>query len=149
MKRSCRVRWVRGLPGGAVYFCFAVMGAQAGQSLPDASDSNRVAVVESNEDLRESLLEKPLLRFGSARIPALTIEVNDSVRYQQIDGFGASLTDSSAWLISQKLSETQRAQLLAMLFDRKKGIGLVILRQPMGASDFALQSYTYDDLPPG
>src|SRR6266849_6827426 len=36
-----------------------------------------------------------------------------------------------------------------MLFDPKKGIGLSILRQPMGASDFALQGYTYDDLPPG
>jgi glucosylceramidase len=36
-----------------------------------------------------------------------------------------------------------------MLFDPKKGIGLSILRQPMGASDFALQSYTYDDLPQG
>ncbi len=36
-----------------------------------------------------------------------------------------------------------------MLFDPRKGIGLSILRQPIGASDFALQSYTYDDLPQG
>jgi len=36
-----------------------------------------------------------------------------------------------------------------MLFDPKKGIGLSMLRQPMGASDFALERYTYDDLPPG
>jgi glucosylceramidase len=106
-------------------------------------------VYESSEDLHESLQQKSPLQFGSSRIPALTIEVDDSVQYQQIDGFGASLTDSSAWLISQKLSEAQRAQLLEMLFDPKKGIGLSILRQPMGASDFALQSYTYDDLPQG
>ncbi len=114
-----------------------------------ASAPLRIAVVESSEDLHESLLEKPPLQFGSSRIPALTIEVHDSIEYQQIDGFGASLTDSSAWLISHELSELQRAQLLEMLFDPKKGIGLSILRQPMGASDFALQSYTYDDLPPG
>jgi glucosylceramidase len=109
----------------------------------------RIEVVESSEELHESLQDKPSLRFGPSRIPALTIHVDDSLRYQQIDGFGASLTDSSAWLISQKLSEAQRTQLLEMLFDPKKGIGLSILRQPMGASDFALQSYTYDDLPPG
>jgi len=115
----------------------------------EVSRNIKVAVVESNESLNESLFEKPPLQFGSSRIPALTIEVNDSVNYQQIDGFGASLTDSSAWLISQKLTEAQRTQLLEMLFDRKKGIGLGILRQPMGASDFALRSYTYDDLPPG
>jgi glucosylceramidase len=107
------------------------------------------AIVESSEDLHESLFEKPPLQFGSSRLPALTVEVDDSIKYQKIDGFGASLTDSSAWLISQKLSEAQRTQLLEMLFDPKKGIGLSILRQPMGASDFALRSYTYDDLPPG
>ena len=109
----------------------------------------RIDVVESSEDLQESLREKSPLQFGSSRNAGLTIEVNDSVKYQQIDGFGASLTDSSAWLISHKLSEAQRAQLLEMLFDPNKGMGLSILRQPMGASDFALQSYTYDDLSPG
>jgi glucosylceramidase len=109
----------------------------------------RIDVVESSEELHESLLEKPPLQFGSARLPALTVDVDDSIKYQQIDGFGASLTDSSAWLISQKLSEAQRTQLLEMLFDPNKGIGLSILRQPMDASDFALQSYTYDDLRPG
>jgi glucosylceramidase len=114
-----------------------------------AQGSLRIDVVESSEDLHESLLEKPALKFGSSRIPALTIEVDDSVKCQQIDGFGASLTDSSAWLISQKLTETQRKKLLEMLFDPWKGIGLSILRQPMGASDFALADYSYDDVPPG
>jgi glucosylceramidase len=99
--------------------------------------------------LHESLLEKPPLQFGSSRIPGLTIEVNDSVKYQEVDGFGASLTDSSAWLLSQKLTAPQRRELLQMLFDRKKGIGLSMLRQPMGASDFALKDYTYNDMPQG
>src|SRR6266581_2478817 len=114
-----------------------------------AQGSVHIDVVESSEDLHESLLEKPPLQFGSSRIPALTIEVNDSHTYQQIDGFGASFTDSSAWLISQKLTAPQRRELLQMLFDPKKGIGLSMLRQPMGASDFALKNYTYDDMPPG
>ena len=129
--------------------CCATAKLHAQQSsLPD-KDAVRIDVVESSEQLHESLQEKPPLQFASNRAPALTITIDDFVRYQQIDGFGASLTDSSAWLISQKLSETQRRELLEMLFDRKKGIGLEILRQPMGASDFALESYSYDDMPQG
>jgi len=120
-----------------MFLCFAA-GAQAGQ----------VAVVESNEDLQESLQEKPVLQFGSKRAPSLTIIVDDAVRYQQIDGFGASLTDSSAWLLSRKLGGVQRQAALEMLFSPSKGIGLSVLRQPMGASDFALEDYSYDDMPP-
>ena len=36
------------------------------------------------------------------------------------------------------------------LFSTDNGIGLSMLRQPMGASDFAVNgSYLYDDLPAG
>src|SRR6266852_4508083 len=135
--------------GLCVVVVFALFGHASGTEDALAQAPIRIAAVESSEELHESLLEKPPLRFGSFRIPALTIEVDDSVKYQQIDGFGASLTDSSAWLISKKLSAQQRHELLQMLFDPKKGIGLSMLRQPMGASDFALKDYTYDDLPPG
>jgi glucosylceramidase len=113
------------------------------------ASSTRIDIVESSEDLRESLQEKPPLHFAPSREAGPTIEVDDSVKYQQIAGFGASLTDSSAWLISQKLTSRQRHELLQMLFDPKKGIGLSMLRQPMGASDFALKDYTYDDMSEG
>jgi glucosylceramidase len=113
------------------------------------ASSTRIDIVESSEDLRESLQEKPPLHFAPSREAGPTIEVDDSVKYQQIGGFGASLTDSSAWLISQKLTPRQRHEFLQMLFDPKKGIGLSMLRQPMGASDFALKDYTYDDMPEG
>ena len=113
-------------------------------------DANRVAVVESSEELHEALQEKPELTFGAAHSGGLTINVDDSVRYQQIDGFGASLTDSSAWLLSHKLNDAQRKSVMEMLFSPTKGIGLSILRQPMGSSDFAaVEDYSYDDLPAG
>ena len=35
------------------------------------------------------------------------------------------------------------------LFDPVNGAGISYLRQPMGASDFALSNYTYDDIPAG
>ena len=123
--------------------------AHAQQKASPPGNASRIEVVQSSEDQRETLQEKPALTFGAARTPNLTITVNDAVKYQQIDGFGASLTDSSAWLLWNKLTEAQRKEAMQMLFSPAKGIGLSVLRQPMGASDFALSDYSYDDLPPG
>lgn len=125
------------------------LSSRAAQNKPAPSDSGPITVFESAEDLHESLEQKPDLKFGPGRTPSLTILVDDSVSYQQVDGFGASLTDSSAWLLSHKLTDAQRKEILALLFSPSKGIGLSMLRQPMGASDFALEDYTYDDMPPG
>lgn len=115
----------------------------------DARNGPRIEVVESSDELHETLKEKSPLTFGRARTANLTITVNDTVNYQQIDGFGASLTDSSAWLLWNKLTEPQRKEAMKMLFSPSEGIGLSVLRQPMGSSDFALSDYSYDDLPAG
>ena len=119
-----------------------------GKSLPPHRVSP-IEVYESSEELHETLQEKPALTFAAARAPHLTITVNDAVKYQEMDGFGASLTDSSAWLLSQRLTPAQRTALLKQRFDAKQGIGLAILRQPMGSSDFSVADYSYDDMPPG
>jgi hypothetical protein len=50
--------------------------------LAEASGNAKVAVIEANEDLHESLQEKPPLQFGSVCAPSLTILVDDAVRYQ-------------------------------------------------------------------
>ena len=80
---------------------------------------------------------------------AETVIIDSNVTYQAIEGFGASLTDSSAWLFYEFLDASQRQAILTDLFDPNEGIGLSYLRQPMGASDFRLQEYSYDDLPDG
>jgi glucosylceramidase len=78
-----------------------------------------------------------------------TITIDPAVTFQAIEGFGASVTDSSAWLIHEFLNASERQAVLTDLFDPVEGIGLSYLRQPMGASDFRLQEYSYDDLPAG
>ena len=68
----------------------------------------------------------------------------DSAQYgQTIDGFGASFTDSSAFLVDEVIDEKEKV--MQKLFDPKEGIGLSILRNPMGASDYARTIYSYDD----
>ncbi len=79
-----------------------------------------------------------------------TITVDESQLYQQFEGAGAAMTDSSAWLIMDSLPEAERNALMADLFtDNGDGINLNYVRVPMGASDFALSSYTYNDMPAG
>lgn len=115
----------------------------------DEKSAARISLYQSSDEKHESLAEKPALTFGQQRASALTISVDDATKFQEIDGFGASLTESSAYLLKRKLTGAQRADALRMLFDPQKGIGLTMLRQPMGASDFALQIYGYDEMPEG
>jgi glucosylceramidase len=70
-------------------------------------------------------------------------------KYQTMAGFGAALTDSSAWLIQNKLSALQRAALLQEMFGPPPGLNFNMLRITIGASDFSLQHYTLDDMPAG
>jgi len=84
----------------------------------------------------------------STSASAVSIPVDSHTRYQQMDGFGAALTESSAHLL-MSLSASARAAALRSLFDPATGAGIDLLRLPLGASDFALSRYTYDDLPAG
>ena len=78
------------------------------------------------------------------------IHVNDAVRYQRIKGVGAAMTDSSAWLIHNRLGVAARNTLMNALFGAS-GLRLNFIRLPMGGSDFTAlrRPYTYDDLPAG
>ena len=80
---------------------------------------------------------------------ATTIDVDTAITYQEMVGFGAAITDASAWLIQTTLSPTQREALLQDLFGRANGIGLSFTRLTIGASDFSRTHYTFDDVQAG
>lgn len=77
------------------------------------------------------------------------IRISPEVRHQRIDGFGASFTDASAYLIGKVLTAQERDRAMTALFDHESGIGLSALRNPMGACDYARSIYSYDDMPWG
>jgi glucosylceramidase len=105
----------------------------------------RVQVYLTTGDRAHLLERQPDVRFGAAEAQMPTIDVDESKSYQQIVGFGAALTDASAWLIQHRMSAAQRDSLLTELFGH---VGLSFLRIDMGASDFALRQDSYDDTPP-
>jgi glucosylceramidase len=83
--------------------------------------------------------------------PGEQVTVDPSTRYQTLTaGFGVAMTDTSAYVLEEKLSRRTRAQVMRKLFSRVGGIGLSFLRVPIGGSDYVVHSpYTYDDVPPG
>lgn len=97
------------------------------------------------------LLEKqPPAEFRGGLDPALPVViVADSLVYQSIEGFGASMTDSAAYLIHRRVPVELQQSVMEELFDPEKGIGVSFLRNPMGASDLARFHYSYNELPPG
>lgn len=78
-----------------------------------------------------------------------TIEVDDSQKFQTVDGFGFSLTGGSATVINQ-LEKSKKAELLQELFGKKEdAIGISYLRISIGASDLNEAVFSYDDMPTG
>ena len=89
-------------------------------------------------------------RFAGRASARPQIVVDDTQRFQEIVGFGASLTDSSAWLIQHMLDARQRDALLEELFGREgNGLGLSFSRLTIGASDFSRHHYSLNDTPDG
>ena len=107
-----------------------------------------VSVVMTTPDQTNLLTPQPSLAFAAGTANGTAISIDDTVRYQRLEGVGASFTDSAAFLVWNKLSPAQRTQLMSDLFSQG-GIHLSFLRQPMGATDLALSAYTYDDVAAG
>lgn len=120
-------------------------------SAPALAAGETTNVWLTKQDLSQALQQQGNVTFATDSSAGMnTIYVDENTTYQSLDGLGASLTDSSAWLIKNKLSAANQSAVMSKLFDPVNGIGISWLRQPMGASDFAVNgNYSYDDLPAG
>jgi glucosylceramidase len=75
--------------------------------------------------------------------------VDDTKRFQTMDGFGYTLTGGSAQLLA-RMNNADRAQLLQELFATdQNNIGVSYLRISIGASDLSDHVFTYNDMPAG
>lgn len=81
------------------------------------------------------------------------IIIDENQKYQEMDGFGASITEASAYLYQNNLSEEKKQAVMQALFSKENGIGISMLRQTIGASDHCVAPYNFapvsqaDDLP--
>ena len=117
-----------------------------------AGDAPRdgVAMWLTTSDRSRAMSRMPDVPFGPAPPAPLRIEVDAGARHQRMVGFGAAITDASAWLIHRRMAPAQRDALLRHLFGRDDGgLGFGFTRLTIGASDFSLRHYSLDDVPAG
>jgi glucosylceramidase len=99
---------------------------------------------------KSTLFEKQETGISIATDNSLTtIEVNTDKTFQEMDGFGFTLTGGSAFQINN-MSAAKRHELLTELFAfDKENIGISYLRISLGASDLDAEVFSYNDLPEG
>ena len=128
---------------------FAVPAQAAGETvnvwLTTTNDSGGRTVTRGLQQ------QTPITFAAGTGTGSTTINVNENTTYQQFEGAGASFTDTAAWLMNSSgaLSQATRDATMQKLFDPNAGIGLDFIRNPLGASDLARFSYTFDDVPAG
>ncbi len=77
------------------------------------------------------------------------IEVDSSIHYQQVEGFGYTLTEGSAFLIQQMETNARKKILQEIFGNNEADMGVSYIRISIGASDLSTSVYTYNDLPKG
>ncbi len=102
---------------------------------PYVTAGNKSKLLDKGNDVTTSFDE------NSAGIK---LSLNPEITYQTMDGFGAAMTESSAYLL-MNLDSNKRAEVMESLFGKEEGISLSFVRIAMGASDFSLDNFTYND----
>jgi glucosylceramidase len=117
--------------------------AVAPRTFAQARDSG-IRVWSSYRDLRHK--EGTALAWKPAtEVRANAIVLNSADKRQSILGFGAALTDSSCYVLSQ-VSQTERAAIMHDIFDPSE-MNMNVCRTSIGASDYARTLYSFDDSP--
>ncbi|MDQ1727046.1 MAG: glucosylceramidase, partial [Frankiaceae bacterium] len=139
---------ISGLAGG-----IAVTPASAAHA---AGETVNIWLTTTNDsggrNVTRGLQQQGSLAFTATSAGAAqTITVNENNAYQSFIGAGASITDTTGYLLgsSNALTATTKNQVMSNLFSPTSGIGLGFLRNPMGASDLARYEYSFDDVPAG
>ncbi|KXH81058.1 glycoside hydrolase family 30 protein [Chryseobacterium kwangjuense] len=130
------------LLGGVVLFPLSCSSLGAGKG-----NTVQYWLTKGNESVK--LQQQAPVRFADPSNNFQNIEVDDTQKFQYIDGFGYTLTGGSVEVIN-RLSPAKRKALLQELFgDDKNSVAISYLRLSIGASDLDGEVFSYDDLPEG
>ena len=120
-------------------------GVTGSTQLSVAGSAVSIVLTTDNQSLR--MQAQPGTSFTTASGGNNVVYIDEAETYQPIEGFGATFTDSAAYLLNQVASpKSSLNMVMSDLFTRSgNGIGLSFMRTPMGASDIARSIYSYDD----
>ena len=110
---------------------------------PVASD---VRVVTTTANRAKDLTESTIAFSTTDNMSPSTIRINPGETFQEIDGFGAAITGSTAYNLL-KMAPADRTAFLKQTFSPTEGYGMSYIRVCIGCSDFSLSEYTCCDTP--
>ena len=131
--------------------CFAAAFPASARIQHRKMESMRVVLTQADQSTL--LKEIRIKETGSSSISrnliaSDEIRVDPKTRFQTMVGFGAAMTDASAYILKNRLDDKHRRAVMSALFS-SQGLNLSFLRLTIGASDFSLKPYSYDDMEKG
>lgn len=120
----------------AFALCTSLLQAQTVKLHVSSKEGDRIAA-------------KPDAKFSDAKATSgATFQINDSVKYQKIHGFGASVMEAGLMVLNMLPADKQE-DVLRALFDPKEGAGYTAMKTPLAGTDFQSAGpwFTYDDTP--
>ncbi len=129
--------------------CRVLVPALLPAHAPHTQANHGVQVWVTTADRSRLLAPESDVMIGAATAQPATIEIDTARHYQTMIGFGAAITDASAWLIRSHMGGAQRAALMQELFGPAPALQISFVRLTIGASDFSSTHYSLDDMPDG
>jgi glucosylceramidase len=109
----------------------------------------QTAKLHTSSTAGDRLTAKPDAQFSDGK-PAgsSTFRINDSVKYQKVAGFGASIMEAGLMTLNTLPADKQE-DVLRALYDPKDGAGYTAMKTPLAGTDFQSAGpwFTYDDTP--
>ena len=131
-------------------FIFLLVIGCAQSSSKDKSESNyQVTIVRTTLDQTKLLEEKNQVIADAAADELPLIQINPDSTYQEIDGFGYTLTGGSAMHLASMNPQARHEVLKELFSPEGNGIGVSYLRISIGASDLDEAPFSYHDVEKG
>jgi glucosylceramidase len=124
----------------STFFSAFVSSAQIKSWLTQAdSNGNVISLLQPQTDISTSTN----IVSGNG----IEININSANKFQTIEGFGAGLPQSSSYVLSnlKKSNPNLYQYVLNQLFSKENGMGMNILRFPIGSCDFSIHNTSYDE----
>ncbi|SDE84851.1 glucosylceramidase [Pricia antarctica] len=129
--------------------CLVIGSGCSSKQKNESDDTKTVAKIYITTLDKSQRLKEHKIAANSTDTPDAILQVDPTTTYQEMDGFGYTLTGGSALHLS-KMSAPARAAILQELFGTDStSIGVSYLRLSVGASDLDERPWSYDDLPHG
>lgn len=113
-----------------------------------ASKQNEAEVYVSSLSGDRMTRKSPMQLYSGERESEYKIVVDTTIRYQQMEGFGATFNEAGMICLNS-LPVERRDSVFKSLFDQETGAGYTLMKSPIAACDFASAGpwYSYNDTP--